>query len=472
MARAARRRPGTFGPPWLKARLAQLLPQFPRVRLCVAFSGGADSTALLGALAGLARPPLEVRALYVDHGLQPASASWGRQCRRVAQSLGIPYAMRRARIVRARGESLEAAARTARYRLFARALREGEVLLTAHHQDDQCETLLLQLLRGAGLAGLAAMPASAALGRGLLVRPLLEVPRAELRAWVQAQRLAWLEDDSNAQLHLDRNYLRARVLPPLLERWPAAAATVARAAGHLAEGQQLLEALAAEDLGRARHGAQLAASALRALPLARRRNALRAWLGALGARPPSTSVLAQLAGALLSAREDAQPRVAWEGAYVERCADRLSLHDPGVVLLRSRQRPLLQRPSPGAGARSGAARCLMGPEPCRCGVMCTDRWIWTHWARWCSCAPAPEASGCVRCAVARAVRSSSCCRKRACHWHCARSCRFCLTASGSSPPVTCGSTNPCRRARTVRTAGGSSGSDAGESARQQTAQMC
>jgi tRNA(Ile)-lysidine synthase len=170
------------------------------------------------------------------------------------------------------------------------------------------------------------MPASAALGRGLLVRPLLEVPRAELRAWVQAQRLAWLEDDSNAQLHLDRNYLRARVLPPLLERWPAAAATVARAAGHLAEGQQLLEALAAEDLGRARHGAQLAASALRALPLARRRNALRAWLGALGARPPSTSVLAQLAGALLSAREDAQPRVAWEGAYVERCADRLSLH--------------------------------------------------------------------------------------------------------------------------------------------------
>src|SRR5580704_17446084 len=179
MARPARRRPGTFGPPWLKARLAQLLPQFPRVRVCVAFSGGADSTALLGALAALARPPLAVRALYVDHALQPASASWGRQCRGVAQSLAVPYAVRRARIVRARGESLEAAARTARYQLFAESLREGEVLLTAHHQDDQCETLLLQLLRGAGLSGLAAMPASAALGRGLLVRPLLEVPRAE-----------------------------------------------------------------------------------------------------------------------------------------------------------------------------------------------------------------------------------------------------------------------------------------------------
>jgi tRNA(Ile)-lysidine synthase len=326
MARPARRRPGTFGPPWLKARLAQLLPQFPRVRVCVAFSGGADSTALLGALAALARPPLAVRALYVDHALQPASASWGRQCRGVAQSLAVPYAVRRARIVRARGESLEAAARTARYQLFAESLREGEVLLTAHHQDDQCETLLLQLLRGAGLSGLAAMPVCAPLGRGLLVRPLLEVPRGELRAWVKAQRLTWVEDDSNAQLHLDRNYLRARVLPPLIERWPAAAATVARAARHIGEAQQLLEALAAEDLRRARHGGQLAASALRALPGPRRRNALRAWLGALGARTPSTSVLAQMAGALLAARADAQPRVAWGGAYVERCADLLSLH--------------------------------------------------------------------------------------------------------------------------------------------------
>jgi tRNA(Ile)-lysidine synthase len=333
MARAARRRPGTFGPPWLAARLAALLPQFPHVRLCVAFSGGADSTALLAALAELPRAPFELRALYIDHGLHPSAARWGRHCRAVAESLGVSFATRRARIAPVRGESVEATARTVRYRLLGATLDAGEALLTAHHQDDQCETLLLQLLRGAGLAGLAAMPPCAPLGRGLLVRPLLDVPRAELRAWVKARGLPWVEDDSNAQLHLDRNYLRARVLPAILSRWPAAHATVARAARHVAEAQQLLDALAAEDLRRARHGAQLAVPALRALSAPRRRNALRAWLSAAGARPPSTSVLGELAGALLAARPDAQPCVAWEDAHVERRANRLSLRlgrEPGA----------------------------------------------------------------------------------------------------------------------------------------------
>src|SRR4029077_5601171 len=185
--------------------------------------------------------------VHIDHRLHPHSRRWSAHCRRLARSLAVPLEVLSARIARAPGESVEAAARTARYRLLARSLEEGEALLTAHHEDDQLETVLLQLLRGAGLAGMAAMPARAAFARGALVRPLLSWSRAELTAWVRSQGLEWIEDPSNAELRHDRNYLRTRVLPLIRERWPAAAATVARAARHAAEAQRLLEALGGAD---------------------------------------------------------------------------------------------------------------------------------------------------------------------------------------------------------------------------------
>ena len=325
MPRAARRSGSSFGPRWLERQLTELLPQFPAVELCVAFSGGADSTALLAALAALQRPPLELRALHVDHGLQPHSRRWSVHCRRVARALAVPLAVRRAHIVRGPGESLEAAARAARYALLGASLADGEALLTAHHQDDQLETVLLQLLRGAGVAGLAAMPAVAPLAAGLLVRPLLPLTRAELLAWLSTQDLPWVDDASNAQLHLDRNFLRARVLPLIRQRWPAAASTVARSARHAAEAQQLLDALGEADVARAAAGAMLSARVLRRLPLERRRNALRYWIAAAGARVPPTTRLEQLATALLAAREDAQPFVAWQGALVQRQGDLLAL---------------------------------------------------------------------------------------------------------------------------------------------------
>jgi tRNA(Ile)-lysidine synthase len=334
MTRAAPRRSKAFGPQWLGQRLGELLPGFPERAVCVAFSGGADSTALLAGLARLARRHLTLRALHVDHGLNPHSARWARHCQRIARALGVPLAVHRARIRRARGESLEAAARAARYRLLGDALGEGEALLTAHHQDDQLETVLLQLLRGAGVAGVAAMPALAPLARGVLVRPLLDVPRERLRAWVSAQGLAWVEDESNAQLHLDRNYLRERVLPAMRARWPSAAATVARAAGHFAEAQRLLDSLAAADVARASCGALLSAKVLRALSGARRRNALRYWISCAGALAPPTSRLSELAGALLEARADAHPFVAWEGVRVQRHAELLSLHSQPVRVPR------------------------------------------------------------------------------------------------------------------------------------------
>jgi tRNA(Ile)-lysidine synthase len=314
---------GKFSPEWLKGQLAQLLPEFPRAALCVAFSGGADSTALLAAVGAL--QPAQLRAIYVDHQLHADSARWGRHCRKVASSLGVRFEVRRVRVARGRGESLEAAARAARYAALGAALQPGEALLTAHHEDDQLETVLLQLLRGAGVAGLAAMPACAPLARGLLVRPLISVPRLQLRAWARTQALEWVEDASNADERLDRNYLRARVLPAILARWPAAPATVVRGARHAAEAQRILETLGAADVARASHGAMLSAAVLRALPPGRRRNAMRSWITRAGHLVPSARRLEEIAGPLLAARADAHPQVAWDGTIVQRQGDLLAI---------------------------------------------------------------------------------------------------------------------------------------------------
>ena len=328
MPGAPHRGPLKFTPRALSAQLGELLPGFPAVALCVAFSGGVDSTALLAALAQLARPPLKLRALHVDHRLNPRSALWSAHCRRVARALGVPLTVRRARTIRTRGASLEAAARAERYRVLGRDLAAGEVLLTAHHEDDQLETVLLQLLRGAGLAGLAAMPAKAPFAHGWLLRPLLPWSRAALGAWVRARGLKWVEDPTNREPRLDRSYLRTRVLPLIRARWPSAAATVARAARHAAEAQRLLDALASADVARAACGARLSAKVLRTLPPERRRNALRFWIGAAGYLAPPTRCLEEIAGALLRARADTQPIVAWRGALVQREGDQLTLRAP------------------------------------------------------------------------------------------------------------------------------------------------
>jgi tRNA(Ile)-lysidine synthase len=255
--------------------------------------------------------------VHVDHGLHPDSAAWAARSVAVARGLGVACEVLTAQVARGRGDSLEARAREARYRLLAGVMRPGEVLLTAHHEDDQLETVLLMLLRGAGVAGLAAMPELTRFPPGLLVRPLLTRSRAALEAFVRAAALPHVEDPSNLDERLDRNFLRRRVLPAVRERWPAAAATVSRSARHAAEAGRLLESLARSDMDRASHGAALAASALRALPPERRRNALRLWIGANGHPPPPTARLAEISGPLLAARADAQPAVEWAGVRVE-----------------------------------------------------------------------------------------------------------------------------------------------------------
>ena len=307
--------PKTFNADWLALRLKQLAGPLAGARLCVAFSGGADSTALLAACAALRRRHrFELRALHVNHRLQPDAAAWARAARRTGRTLGVTCRVLEAPVRVARGESPEAAARATRYQALQSQLRADEWLLLAQHQDDQAETLLLQLLRGAGVAGLAAMPARA----GQLLRPLLPVPRVQLLEYLGRRGLKWVEDPSNVDVRYDRNYLRHKVLPALRARWPSLGITIGRSAGLAAEAQQLLDAQADAQLRDACDGSALQVAVLRRLPVAQRRNLLRRWIERQALPMPDQRRLQEIAGPMLRARADAQPQVRWPGAVLRR----------------------------------------------------------------------------------------------------------------------------------------------------------
>jgi tRNA(Ile)-lysidine synthase len=309
----------TFSPSALLACVESLVPR-TSAELCVAYSGGLDSTVLLHALARAIadRAHYSMRAAHVDHQLHPDSARWREQCGRVAESLRIEFVPLVVSVTASADLGIEAAAREARYAALREILKPNEVLLTAHHADDQLETMLMALMRGAGLRGLSGVPSVQIFGGGWLARPLLEFGRAELEEWARAEQLPWLEDPSNANTSFDRNFLRHRVLPALRERWPAAAHSATRSTAHLREAGRLLDVLAAADLEMLAIGACLGMARLANLAPARRRNVLRHWIRQQGIRVPSTRKLATIERDLLIAREDRLPCVEWDGVQVRR----------------------------------------------------------------------------------------------------------------------------------------------------------
>jgi tRNA(Ile)-lysidine synthase len=310
-----------FGAAELGAILDEYLPK-EATGLVVGVSGGTDSACLLSALAELRKLP--VRAVHIDHGLQAASAALRAACAALCERFEIPLTVIEVTVDSA-GESLEAAAREARYRAFALNLAPGECLLTAHHADDQAETLLLQLLRGAGVKGLSAMPVRRPLAGGWHLRPLLHLTRSDLQAYGKAHGLDGYEDPMNRDVRFDRVFLRTELWPKIIERWPGAAAALGRAARHAADAQHQLERAADGALVRLRDGAALSVAGLRVLPERERVNVLRRWLAETGIAAPSSARLAEGLRQTLTAHADHVPAVVWGEHALRRYRDRLFL---------------------------------------------------------------------------------------------------------------------------------------------------
>lgn len=323
--------------------------------LLAAFSGGLDSCTLLHALAqdaNLRRHGL--RAIHIHHGLHPAADDWAVRCQAFCAALDLPLSVVRVHVQR-EGEGLEAAARRARYLAFAQALGESEVLVTAHHLDDQAETFLLRALRASGAEGLAAIRPWRRFAHGWHWRPLLDVPRQNLLAYAQAQALSWIEDPSNDDIRHDRNFLRHRVLPLLRQRWPQADAAFARSASLMAETVELLEDADAQALATARTAdpQALSATALQGLSRGRRARVLRRWIGELGLPPLPGEGVMRIESDLLTASADSAAEFAWNGAVVRHWRDLLHAGRQRQALpsdWRTNWRGDAPLPLPGGGA--------------------------------------------------------------------------------------------------------------------------
>ncbi len=315
----------------LQALNAVLTQNSQKPDYLVAYSGGLDSHVLLYALSELATlRPMNIAAVHINHGLSDAADAWSRHCQAVCDQLQIPLDIVPVDAQQTHGDSPEAVARQARYAALAERLKSNQILLTAHHIDDQAETVLLQLLRGAGLRGIAAMPRVQRFAGGWLLRPLLDYDRHALLHYARQHQLQWIEDDSNTSIVFDRNYLREHIMPLIYARWPAASHTLARSAAHAAETMTMAETLARQDRVKATAIANnsLNVGILLSLTPARRRNLLRIWIRDEGFPVPSTRIMKRLCGELLTAAPDREPLIEWPQAQVRRYRQWLYLSPP------------------------------------------------------------------------------------------------------------------------------------------------
>ena len=304
----------------------------------IAYSGGMDSHVLLHSLANLRdqHPELQLRAAHIHHGLSPKADQWVLHCQKICNELQVPLVVKHVDVdsrIRKndRKHSLEAIARELRYEKLAKILNKDKCLVTAHHANDQAETLLLQLFRGSGPKGLAAMPKHKGFAQGTLLRPLLDFPRADLQQYAQQHKLNWIEDESNKNIGMDRNFIRHQLLPIIKQRWPGINNTMARVARHCAQANDLLELLAEQDYLIVTGSVvnTLSISKLLTLDDARQNNVLRYWLRQLDLPIPSDRKIQHIKTDVLHCRQDANPLVHWPGAEVRRYRDNIYAMTPG-----------------------------------------------------------------------------------------------------------------------------------------------
>lgn len=356
--------------PYIVHYLLEILNELPSsAKLCVAFSGGLDSHVLLHSLAQLRLQgsSFSLRSAHIDHGLSPDSFKWSLHCQQICSELAVDCTIVKVDVKRIlANNSLEEVARNLRYQALADQLADHEYLMTAHTQNDQAETVLLQMLRGCGVKGLAAMPEIKRLGEGYLVRPLLQMGREALYDYAVKENLQWIEDESNNNLKFDRNYIRQQILPVLSNRWPQVKNLLCRTASHAAEASHLLDEIAASDLLALQNAKPdtLSIKGLKSLSFNRQKNLLRFWVHKLGLPLPSMTKLLQIIKTVVNANDAACPLVTWRGAEVRRFRDELYAmrpllpHDPDLVLTWDMQR-LLSLPG---GGHLSLAENLIPPQ--------------------------------------------------------------------------------------------------------------
>lgn len=322
-----RAEPSLGGEPVEAAIAAALAADAPRTRVWLACSGGLDSMALLHAAVSILGRTFDFHVVHINHGLQPDAPAWVQRVRLAAAGLGIPCTVRDADIATGGTRGLEDAAREARYAVFSELLGSNEVILTAHHRDDQAETFLLQLLRGAGPRGLAAMRARRAFAGGWLVRPFLALPGSELKHYCAHHELDGVMDPSNEDRRFRRNLLRHEIIPIIERTWPATSEILARAAALQADANELIEAIGEDDLADVADDdcSTLRIGSLGKLSPPRAANVVRSWLARMGYGTPSRSQVASLLQAITSVRDDRELLMPAASALVRRYRGRLYL---------------------------------------------------------------------------------------------------------------------------------------------------
>lgn len=323
--------------------------QAPQKKYLLAYSGGLDSHVLLHLFATIGlEQSLNVRAMYVNHGMSVSSEAWARHCARVCDQLNVGFLHQKI-CPDDRMLNLEEQLRQSRYQLFQTHLAADEILLTAHHQTDQAETILLQLCRGAGPQGLSAMPRMKPFGQGFHARPLLDFTRETLLHYANHHQLNWIEDESNANSHFTRNFLRHEVMPILKKRWPSVTKALARSAEHCADAQQFIEINTRALLQKAQGRILGTLSVKKVLTLTEteQRQVFRVWIHQAECVLPSTAKLQHMVKSLLQAREDKQPSVQWGNAEIRRYRDDLYVmktlknHNPKQVIPWDVSEPLI-----------------------------------------------------------------------------------------------------------------------------------
>ncbi|GFO71039.1 tRNA(Ile)-lysidine synthase [Bathymodiolus japonicus methanotrophic gill symbiont] len=315
-----------------------LAPYQTASKLFIGYSGGVDSHVLLHLLANIPALKHKLTAVYVHHGLQACAGDWAQHCQQISRDLGVAFKRLKVNAQAKPGQSPEEAARIARYQAFKQLLGKNDVLLFAQHRDDQLETVLLQLFRGAGLKGLSGMPTAIQFAHGTLLRPLLEINQQEIKHYVQQHDLQWIDDPSNQDIQFDRNFLRHNIIPLLEQRWPGLDKTVARVAEHCAGAQQVLSANARQQM----HGLyneqqqSLSIPGLLAHEPPSHQWILREWLHQLGVRMPTQKVLSAIMQDVLLARPEANPLVEHDGHTIQRYRE-------GLYLVAVKQLPDLRQ---------------------------------------------------------------------------------------------------------------------------------